>query len=126
MSEFLYLATPYTKYPYGHEAAFLMACRQAALLLRNGVKVYSPIAHMHSVAIHGGMDISYATPWMEIDLPFMEAAKGIIVCRMTGWDVSHGVTCERQVFEAAGKPVIWMDPGVILLSRKTPPFRAGI
>lgn len=117
MTEFWYLATPYTKYEHGTEAAFVMACQQAALLLRAGIIVYSPIAHMHSVAIHGGMDVSYATPWMEFDAPLMAAAKGIIICRMAGWKVSFGVMHEREVFQAAGKPVVFMEPGVVPVLR---------
>jgi hypothetical protein len=113
MSGFYYLATPYTRYPEGTEAAFLMACQQAALLLRAGIIVYSPIAHMHSVAVHGGLDTSYATPWMDYDAPLMAAAKGIIICRMTGWKASFGVMHEREAFQAAGKPIIYMDPGVV-------------
>lgn len=110
---FWYLATPYTKYVGGPEAAFVMACQQAALLLRAGVVVYSPIAHMHSVAVHGGMDTSYNTPWLDFDKPLMAAAKGIIICRMTGWKISLGVMHEREVFQEAGKPVIYMEPGVV-------------
>jgi hypothetical protein len=89
------------------------ACQQAALLLRAGVVVYSPISHMHSIAIHGGLDISYATPWMTLDAPMMEAARGIIVCKMEGWDTSEGMTHEHAVFRSAGKPVVWMEPGVV-------------
>ena len=113
MSGFYYLATPYTKYPGGTEAAFTMACQQAALLLRAGIIVYSPIAHMHSVAVRGGMDTSYATPWLDFDAPLMDAAKGIIVCRMAGWKASLGVMHERETFQAAGKPIVYMEPGVV-------------
>lgn len=30
---YFYLATPYTKYPAGHHAAFEEACKQAAILM---------------------------------------------------------------------------------------------
>ena len=44
---FWYLASPYSKYPEGTQAAFEMACWQAGLLIRAGVPVFSPIAHSH-------------------------------------------------------------------------------
>ena len=42
-----YLATPYSKYPAGLQQAFVDAAKLAALLLRSGMNVYSPIAHTH-------------------------------------------------------------------------------
>jgi Domain of unknown function (DUF1937) len=113
MAGFWYLGTPFTKYPEGHEAAFRMACHQAALLLRAGIIVYSPIAHTYPIAIHGGFDVTHGVAWVTFDAPLMAAAHGIIICKMAGWDTSHGVTHERETFEAAGKPVVWMEPGVV-------------
>lgn len=51
-----YLASPYSKYPAGIEAAFQDICKQTALLIRHKIPVYSPIAHTHPVAIHGEID----------------------------------------------------------------------
>lgn len=50
----VYLATPYSKYPRGIEAAFVDASRLAACLVRLGISVYSPIAHTHPIAIRIG------------------------------------------------------------------------
>ena len=106
-----YLATPYSKYADGIEAAFLMACRQAALLLRAGVYAFSPIAHSHVIAKHGDIDPLSHEIWIPFDLPFMEAAQGLIVVMDLGWNESIGVAEEIRIFESMGKPIVYMRPG---------------
>lgn len=48
-----YLATPYSKFEGGLEAAFRAAAEVAAKLVRQGESVYSPICHTHPIAIYG-------------------------------------------------------------------------
>jgi hypothetical protein len=110
---FHYLATPYSKYAGGIEAAFQAAAEQAALLVRAGVPVYSPIAHTHPVAIHGGIDPYDHTIWLEADRAFMEAACGLIVCKLPGWEASYGIQVEVDHFTHAGKPIVYMEPGEV-------------
>lgn len=106
---FPYLATPYTDYPDGHEAAFREAARVAAWLATKGMTVYSPIAHSHPLAESGLLPKTDHDLWMRLDAPFMEAASSLIVVRMTGWDKSRGVTFEIAAFKRAGKPIFYMD-----------------
>jgi hypothetical protein len=108
---FYYLATVYSKYHLGIVHAHAEACRQAALLVRAGIPVYSPIAHTHSIAIEGDIDPFDHNIWLEADRTFMEAAKGLIVCKMQGWEESYGIGVEIESFERQGKPVYWMEPG---------------
>lgn len=110
---YFYLASPYSKYPHGLGAAHRLACGNAALLVIAGVKVYSPIAHTHPVAIHGGIDPCDHTIWLPADAPFMHHAFGLIVLRAQGWAESRGVTEEIVVFEQARKPIVYMAPGVV-------------
>ena len=110
---FWYLGSPYSKYPAGLEAAFREACRNTAVLVRAGIRVYSPIAHTHPVAIHGEIDPFDHSIWLPADQPFMDAACGLIVCRMDGWLDSHGIGEELKTFEAAGKPIVYMEPGIV-------------
>jgi hypothetical protein len=111
---FWYLATPYSKYKGGDlEAAFIEASQQAAILVRAGIPVFSPIAHSHSVAMHGELDPFDHSIWLEADRTFMEAAKGIIVCTMPGWNESYGVAQEVEAFQRMGKPVVFMTPGKV-------------
>jgi hypothetical protein len=43
----------------------------------------------------------------------MNAAVGIIVLRLEGWDNSCGIEIERRVFREAGKPEVLMDAGKV-------------
>lgn len=110
---FYYLASPYSKYPHGINAAHADICREAALLVKSGIPVYSPIAHTHPIALNGDIDPFDHNIWLEADRAFMDAAKAIIVCQMEGWESSYGVSFEIQAFRAAGKPVFFMVPGVV-------------
>jgi nucleoside 2-deoxyribosyltransferase len=110
---YFYLASPYSKFSGGIVAAFEEVCEQAALLVRAGVPVFSPIAHTHSIALHGHLDPYDLSIWLEADRAFMDAAKAIIVCKMDGWDQSVGVAHEIEHFRKAGKQVIMMDPGFV-------------
>lgn len=108
-----YLATPFTHYPHGRHAAWLLACENAGLLLGRGVKVFSPIVHTYHLEIHGGLAGKSHAFWMGVDAPFMHAAKGLIVVTAGGWETSVGVQQEIEAFEDADKPVLFMTPGVI-------------
>lgn len=108
---FWYLATPYTKYAGGIEEAVKLACRETGRLIRAGVPVYSPIAHMHSIAIGSGMDPKDHTLWMKADESMMTAASGLIMLCAEGWDQSAGMQIEFEAFRNAGKPIVYMKPG---------------
>lgn len=105
---FLYLATPYTNYPDGHQAAFDIACLIAADLMASGVNVLSPIAHSHPIAMQGIDNVDHEF-WMNVDRPFMDAARGLIVAKIPGWQVSRGVTEEIAHFVKSGKPIVYLD-----------------
>lgn len=106
-----YLATPYSKYADGLEAAFQLACRHAALLIRNGIPVFSPIAHSHPIALGGGLDPLSHDIWLAADRPLMEACDVLVVVMAEGWEDSFGVRHEIDVFSRAGKRIVWMQPG---------------
>ena len=111
--DYWYLGTPYSKYPDGIEEAFKLACQQAALLIKAGIKVYSPIAHTHPIAIHGGMDPHDHGLWIPADLPFMRNAYGLIVLMANGWKESKGLSIEIDDFTKDGKPIVYMSVGVV-------------
>ena len=104
-----YLATPYSKYPDGIQAAFEDAATNTAALVRQGIPVFSPIAHTHPVAVYGGIDPYDHSIWIPADKPLMEAAHGLLVCKMKGWEESYGIKVEIEHFEAAGKPVHYLE-----------------
>lgn len=113
-----YLATPYTKYPHGIVPAFETAARLAARLLVAGVNVYSPIAHTHPLAIHGGLDPLDLSIWLPFDQTMMEAAEALIVAHMEGWEESAGIAHEVAFFTAAGKPIWDLDPATMGMVRR--------
>ena len=118
-NEFWYLATPYSKWPHGIHDAFCEAAKAAAEMLKRGHIVYSPIAHTHPIATHGGIDPLDHSIWLPFDGAMMAAAAGLYVVQMPGWDQSKGIAHEIAVFEAAGKPVhyvTWPD----LIDRPAP------
>lgn len=105
----VYLATPYTRYPAGPEAAFRDACRLAAKLLTAGVKVYSPIAHTHPIAVHGNLDPLDHGIWLPFDEAMMAASATLLVAQLEGWRESFGVTFEINFFKTWLKPVFYLD-----------------
>jgi hypothetical protein len=115
MNNLWYLATPYSKYPDGIEAAFIDACKAAGALIKLGWNVYSPIAHTHPIAIHAGIDPLDHAIWLPFDDAMMQAAYGILVVRMPGYDKSFGIAHEIKTFRDAGKPIRYVAwPNIVV------------
>jgi len=108
-----YLATPYSKYPNGIEAAFRMAAKTAARLLQAGARCYSPIAHTHPIAIYGQIDPLAHDIWLPFDSAMMDAADVLVVAMLPTWRDSYGIRHEIDTFAAAGKPVFYLDPDTL-------------
>lgn len=119
-----YLATPYTKYHLGIDAAFVHAAEVSARLLQRGVRVYSPIAHTHPLAIYGNLDPLDHTIWLPFDEAMMDAADCLIVARMKGWDESFGVKHEIEFFAREKKPIIHIDPVTLKIVPWQAPLQA--
>ena len=119
-----YLATPYSKYPGGIAGAYELACKQSALLISNGVHVFSPIAHSHGIATHGDLDPLSHELWLKMDRTYMDLCVGCIFLLAESWEKSYGMEQERAYFEQKNKPVVRMNPDEIPrgipLFRKTP------
>jgi hypothetical protein len=110
---FHYLATPYSRYPGGLDAAFRAASTQAAMLLSAGVPVFCPIAHSHPMVEFLDQAKDTHETWLGLDEHFMRAAKGLIICKLTGWESSYGVTHEAKRFGEMKKPIVFMEPGCV-------------
>lgn len=108
---FYYLATPYTRYPDGHEAAYAAAVTETARLIAAGHVIFSPIVHSHPLVAHGhGVEFSY---WAKFDDVMIRAARGVIVCMLLSWRDSTGIAEEIKLAERLGKPVTYMVPGIV-------------
>lgn len=108
-----YLGSPYSRYPEGLDAAHKAVCENAALLIKAGVPVFSPIAHSHAIAMAGRMDPLDHSVWLPADQPMMDAAKGLIVLKLAGWSRSYGLAHEITAFADAKKPIIYMVDGIL-------------
>lgn len=104
---FAYIATPFTLFHGGLDEAWKEACRVTAEFIRRGVPVYSPIAHTHPVAIHGGIDPVDHALWMKADQAMMESASDLYVIQMPGWNESKGIEMEIEAFRKASKPITY-------------------
>ena len=105
---FWYLASPYAKYAEGKEVAHKHACEAAAELIARGIPVFSPIAHSHPIAKYGDLDHSSHDLWLPLDERYLEAAYGIIILQMPGWDESKGIGHEIRFCRNRGKPRVYM------------------
>ena len=105
---YIYLGSPYSKYEAGHGAAARVVADAAAALMRRGLVIYSPIAHGHAIAAHG-LPLDWAF-WKAQCQPLVDAAVGLIVLTMDGWQESVGLQYEIEEFVRAGKPILHVSP----------------
>ncbi len=106
--DLIYVGTPYTKYPAGIEQAFIDACKLTGRLLQEGLKVYSPIAHTHPIAVHAQIDPLDHDIWLPFDQAIMAKSDAMIIATLEGWDTSRGVAYEIDQF--SGRPIFRVDP----------------
>jgi hypothetical protein len=112
-----YLATPYTKLERAD--AVREACRIAAELMISGVRVFSPIAHGHALQAAS----QYECPqdgdfWRGVNRPFLERSQVLIVAMMPGYERSDGVRDEIRFFERAGRPIFYLCPKRMTMTRR--------
>lgn len=111
--ELIYVASPYSKYIWGIDAAFDDIAKITGRLIRNELNVYSPIVHTHKIAIASGMDPLDHSLWMKIDETLMNKSDALLVVKMQGWQESYGVNYEVRYFDTRGKPIHFFDPGTV-------------
>ena len=103
-----YLASPYTKYGQGTEAAFEEACKAAGELMQRGMFVFSPIAHSHPIAVHAKIDKTDRSFWMPLSLAILFECDQLLVLKMPGWQESVGIIQEIRYAEKLGKPISYL------------------
>jgi hypothetical protein len=108
--EFWYLASPYTKYRDGLDAAAAIVSRVAGRLFQSDVPFFCPVAHTYAIAKFAKVDKLAHAKWMALDRPMMLAAYGIVIVRMHGWQDSKGIGEEEDYFVSASKPRVFIDP----------------
>ena len=100
-----YLASPYSDPNKKiEEQRYQAVCQQAALLMRNGILVFSPIAHCHGIAKHGGLPGSFDF-WQDYDTVMISKCDELWILTLPGWIESKGITSEIEIAELMNKPV---------------------
>jgi len=104
----IYLASPYSHPdPAVREQRFDTACAAAALLLRDGYLVFSPIAHSHPLTRFGlPLDWEF---WERFDRQHLERCSELIVLMLPGWTSSRGVLAEIAIARELGLPVRYLE-----------------
>jgi len=114
---FWYLATPYTKYKYGHEVAFKHAAQVTGKLLMYGLKkVFSPIVHCHPVAYESFINPTNNAIWLDEEgllCTMMNVCDGLLVVPMPGYAESFGINFEIERFTSQYKPVYMLPSDVL-------------
>lgn len=111
---FWYVSSPYSKYPGGHDAAFDDICDVCVRLALDGLKFFSPICHCHPIAASAGRRLNHYN-WLALDAPVANAAYGLVVVMMQGWEDSEGVEAEIAWFKAAGKPIHYVSQDLTVI-----------
>jgi hypothetical protein len=106
----VYVATPYTKYPYGIEIAFQHASRLSAYMMKEGVQVYSPIAHSHPLAKYGNLDPLDHEIWMPHNDIMLSVCDALCVGMLETWKTSFGLCHEIKEFRMSNRPIYYIDP----------------
>jgi hypothetical protein len=109
MTEFIYLATPYTHKDHRIMVArFQMVNKVAAKLMADGKYIFSPISHTHPIAEAGELPRGWEY-WAGYDRRMLQTCTKIIVLRLPGWDVSKGVQAEIKIGQEMNIPVEFID-----------------
>jgi len=94
--ELAYLASPYSHPNPGVRAErFRAACEWAARLMKEGILVFSPIAHSHSIAEYGGLPGDFEF-WGEWSLEILGRCDLMLVLELPGWEESVGLRTEEE------------------------------
>ncbi len=123
MKPLTYLASPYS---VGNATAeervrrYKEACRTAAILMKRGEKVFSPIAHSHSIEIDGDFGaVEGHDFWLEQDFAVLGRCTKVKVLNLDGVDItkSIGINAELVLAKSMGIPIVNIDrEGVCLVS----------
>lgn len=115
----VYLATPYTRYRKGRDAAFAKANEIACHLIQRGVNVFSAVTYGHPLSYSegGSLDPECSELWDRINDPFLDVSDALLVGLLDGWQESRGVHREVERFKQAGKPRFYLEPRTLVIVR---------
>lgn len=113
-----YLAAPYSlggiSTEYDRMNRFGMITRQAWLLFKQGINIYSPITHHHTIQRYGRIDMP-TKKWMQYDLAFLQHCDDMYVLMLDDWSISTGVLAELDYAKKKEIPLIFLEPNEFVL-----------
>lgn len=105
----IYLASAYSHdNPAIRDERFKAVCLCAAVLMRQGHLIFSPIAHTHPIAVAGELPTGWEF-WHKYDREMIQACAQLWVFTLEGWKVSCGVTDELAIACAMLKPIRYVS-----------------
>jgi hypothetical protein len=110
MRKYFYLATP-----YWHKEETIRNAREKAAtvitahLMNTGIHVFSPIVHFAAISRY------WKRTWtqdelLDMDLPILANAHGLIVAELPGYSTSKGTKTEMSAAEELKLPIFHMLP----------------
>ena len=109
----IYLCSVYSLNPDGRdkeamnklmEKRWKYVMKRTSEFLKEGVILFSPIAHCHELALRHGMPKTFSF-WEHLDFGYIEASSHVWVLMMPGWQDSVGVSAEIKEAHRTGKTV---------------------
>lgn len=111
----IYLASPYSnKDPHIVRDRFLLVEQCTALLIQQGIFVWSPIVHCHEMAAKYKLPTDAAF-WKSYNFDFIRRADAVYILRIPGWDESVGVKMEMDLANSAMIPLVFVNENAELL-----------
>ncbi len=104
----IYLASPYSHPDQRvREQRFDWACRVASDLMKEGWKIFSPIAHSHPIARYGlPTDYDY---WKDWNHRLIRCMQELWVLKLPGYEDSKGLTGEIKFAIDEGKALKYLE-----------------
>lgn len=125
MAKLIYLAsiysvgvegTGYAKGTYGtatpevKHQRYVDVCKKTAQLLKEGHKVFSPIAHSHAVEVEGmGGEVQSGNFWLDFDFAVLAKCDELWVYQMPGWERSVGIAKEIEFANNNKIPIKYLE-----------------
>jgi len=108
--DIVYLASPYSHPdPRIREERYGHASYMAAMLMRDGRLVYSPIVHSHPLT-RLGLPTTWDY-WRTLDEAMLSRCQELLVLTLDGWENSEGVMAEIRLARKLGIPVRYTGLG---------------
>ncbi len=116
----VYLASPYSDpCPAVRVKRYEQAMDAAWRLAQDGVAVYSPIVHWHNPGLRHGAPHDFNF-WKVQDEGMIEAAHELWALMIPGWRESHGMRAEVTLAARQGKPIWYLDPETLTVTKEPP------